>query len=126
MIVLMITYLPDRTHIVSKNDADGAYKIYYTMSNEDDELKEAVDREDVFQVYHRKDENTNFVYIGKTSNSLYIEVDGKKMINLFLTPDQAKKRTLFSKANNYVQAVADEYSYSGDVVGSFFACNKTI
>lgn len=121
----MITYLPDRIHLVSKNDADGAYKIYYTMSDEDVELKAAVEREDTFQVYHRKDENTNFVYIGKTSNSLYIEVDGKKMINLFLTPDQATKRTLFSKANNYVQAVVDEHPYSGDVVGSFFAYNKT-
>lgn len=117
MIALLITYLPEQEHLVQKHDADGSHKVYFRIPESHVDLIEAgVKSEEEFCVYHRRDNNVNFIHLGKTRNSIYMDVDGKNILNLFFPLDQVKKRTLFSSggACPYVSAVATDCKYTGD------------
>jgi hypothetical protein len=113
MIILLLTYLPDKNHLVQRNESDGAYKVYYSITDSTDLFSRAVDDHDTFRVYYRKDKHTNYIYMGETQHSLYMVLDSGAKLNLFYTAEQIKTRTLFAKDNDYFQAVADECKFAG-------------
>lgn len=125
MIVLLLTHEPDHKHLVTKNDADGAYKIYYQVEDDADIFDQAVKDHTVFRVYHRKTPDTNFAYLGDTEYAIFFNVEDKgPMLNLFFPSEQVKKRTLFASANAYVDAVAKECGFDGEVAGTFFVVSR--
>ena len=120
MIVLLITYEPEKKNIVSKNDTDGAYKIYYEIEGDSTHFDDASKKEDVFRVYSRKKSDTNFTYIGDTVYSMIIRIENRTILSLFLQNDQVKRRTLYAGPEDYVSSVCRECKYHGEVDGSFF------
>ena len=125
MIVILITYEPDKKHLVTMNGTDGAYKVYFDVHTDDfDMFNEYVDDKSRFRVYHRRSNDVNFIYLGDTVYSSIFHVEDSCKLSLFFAPDQVKKRTLFAPSNAYVSAVASECGYDGDVNGEFFLVSQ--
>ena len=121
MIVLMITYLPDKRHIVSKS-ADGAYKVYYKLSEDENVgIQQAIDAHTLVRVYHRENDDTNFTYLGESEYYIRFDVESEcSILNIFYPPGASESRKLFTKDNDYVGAVARDCKFDGVVSGTLF------
>jgi hypothetical protein len=119
MLALLITYLPQKKHLVSKS-ADGAFKVYYKLDSHHN-MKHIVDEKVPVRVYHREKDDTNFTFLGESNYHILFDVEDQcSILNVFFPPGSTESRKLFTKENDYVGAVAKDCKFDGIIQGEMF------